>query len=132
MLKVPPPQNLTASSFFPENSNGLEIVGVEEAKRFTIGSQLLAYLFFVGGETFAVSFREGGSDTSTSSGMEVSINVGMAVLSQAGRWAKALALSFEAFVKRGWKMRRLDLAWASRFGQWFGCCLNFYITKNLT
>jgi len=57
--------------------------------------------FFVGGETFAVSFREGGSDTSTSSGMEVSINVAMAVLSQAGRWAKALSLcSFEAFVKR--------------------------------
>lgn len=29
-------------------------------------------------------------------------------------------------------MRRLELPWASRFGQWFGCCLNFYITKNLT
>ena len=87
-------------------------------------------IFFLGGETFAVSFREGGSDPSTSSGMEVSINVAMAVLSQAGRWAKALSLSrFEAFVKRG---EDEALPWASRFGQWFGCCLNFYITKNLT
>ena len=59
LLKVPPPPK-TNSKFGSENSNGLEIVGVEEAKRFTIGSQLLAYLFLGGAKLLLlVSGREG-------------------------------------------------------------------------